>query len=63
MSSYQIHRLVRLHKKAERHSNEYRKLLGDCGAQSKALWHLRKAERLYSQVAGLIRDFASAPAD
>jgi hypothetical protein len=63
MSSYQIHQLVRLHKKAERHSNEYKRLLGDLSAQSKALGHLQKAERLYYQVSCLIRDFASAPAD
>ncbi len=35
----------------------------DRSTQSKALWHLQKAELLYSQVSGLIRDFASTPAD
>ena len=43
MSSYQIHRLARLHKKAERHANEYKMLSGERSAQSKALWHLQKA--------------------
>ena len=62
MSFHQIQRLIRLHEKAERHSNEYKRLLGDRSAQSKALWHLQKAERLYSQVSGLIRDFTSTPA-
>ena len=62
MACHQMDRLIRLHKKAERHSNEYKRLLGDCSAQSKALWHLQKAERLYSQVSGLIRDFTSTPA-
>ena len=59
MSSYQIQRLARLHKRAERHTNEYKRLLGERSAQSKALWHLQKAERLYSQVRDLIRDCAS----
>jgi hypothetical protein len=63
MTGHQIHRLVCLHKKAERHSNEYKRLLGDSSAQSKALSHLQKAERLYSQVSDLIRDFTSARAD
>jgi hypothetical protein len=62
MACYQIERLIRLHKKAERHSNEYKRLLGDRSAQSKALWHLQKAERLYSQVSSLIRDFTLTPA-
>lgn len=57
MSFYQIHRLVRLHEKAEQHSNEYKKLSGMPSAQSKALWHLKKSERLYSQIGGIIRNF------
>ena len=48
MNFNQISRLVRLHEKAEQHSNEYKKLLGNCSAQSKALRHLREAERLRS---------------
>jgi hypothetical protein len=63
MNCYPMDRLIRLHKKAERHSNEYRRLLGDCGTQSEALRHLQKAERLYSQVSGLIRDLTSAQFD
>ena len=63
MACHQVDRLIRLHKKAERHSSEYKRLLGDRSAQSKALWHLQKAERVYSQVSGLIRDFTSTPAD
>ncbi len=62
MARHQMARLIRLHKKAERHSNEYKRLLGDRSAQSKALRHLQKAERLYSQVSDLIRDVASTPA-
>lgn len=62
MACHQIDRLIRLHEKAEWHSNEYKRLLRDCRAQSKALRHLQKAERLYSQVSGLIRDFTSTPA-
>jgi hypothetical protein len=58
-----MRQLIRLHQKAEWHSNEYKRLLSDCCAQSKALRHLQKAERLYSQVAGLIRDITSTPAD
>ena len=57
MSFYQIQRLIRLNEKAEWHSNEYKRLLGDRSAQSKALWHLQKAELLYSQISGIIRDF------
>jgi len=63
MACHRIDRLIRLHKRAERHSNEYRRLLMDRRTQSKALWHLQKAELLYSQVSGLIRDFAPPPAD
>ena len=55
--------LIRLHKRAERHSNEYRKLLRDSGAGPEALRHLQKAERLYSQVSSLIRNLTSAQAD
>jgi hypothetical protein len=59
---HHMDRLIRLHKEAEQHSSEYKRLLRDRSAQSKALWHLQKAERLYSQVSGLIRDFNSTPA-
>jgi len=56
MTLFQIKRLIRLHEKAERHSNEYKRFSADLSTQSKALCHLRKAERLYSQIAGLIRE-------
>ncbi len=62
MTIYHIRRLVRLHQKAERHENEYKKLLGEPSALSKAFWHKRKSEQLYSQVSGLIRNFAAADA-
>ncbi len=55
-----IRRLVHLHEKAMRHSENYKKLSGDRSAQSKALNHLRKAEQLYSQISGIIRDINSA---
>jgi hypothetical protein len=59
MTLIQIKRLIRLHERAERHTNEYRRFSADLGTQSKALCHLRKAERLYSQIAVLIRDSTS----
>ena len=59
MNFYQISRLIRLHEKATRHSDEYKRLSEDLYAQSKAIRHLRKAEQFYSQVRGLIRDCAS----
>ena len=55
MTVYNIRRLVRLHEGAERHANEYKKLLMDPSARSKALRHKRKSEQLYSQVSGLLR--------
>ena len=57
MTVYQIRRLVRLHERAERHANEYKKLLMDMdpSTRSKASWHKRKSEQLYSQVSGLLR--------
>ena len=63
MSFHQIQRLIRLNGKAERHSSEHKRLLGDRSAQSKALWHLQKAELLYFEILYRIRDFASAPTD
>ncbi|MGO9018164.1 MAG: hypothetical protein ACLQVJ_07415 [Syntrophobacteraceae bacterium] len=60
MTYYQIRRLVRLHDKAMRHSENYKKLSREMGAQSKALDHLMKAERLYRQVSIMIRDISSA---
>ena len=62
MTAYQIRRLARLHEKAERHANEYKRLSRDGSVQSKAvLLHLRKAERLHSQISGIIRGSNSAP--
>jgi len=63
MSFYQIHRLTRLHERAERHSNEYKRLSAERSAQSNALWYLQKAERLYFEISGRMRDFASTPTD
>ncbi len=60
MNFYQISRLVRLYERAEQHSNEYKKLVGNCSAQSKALRHLRKAEQLRSKISRLIRDLTPA---
>jgi len=37
-------------------SEDYKKLSGDLSAQSKALNHLRKAERLYREISGIIKD-------
>ena len=59
MNLYQIRQLVSLHEKAEQHSNEYKRLLRDRSALSKALRHLRKAEQLRSQLSGLLRDLTS----
>ncbi len=57
MTLYRIRRRVRLHERAERQANEYKRLSGNRSAQSKSFWHMRKAEQLYSQVLRLIRDF------
>jgi hypothetical protein len=62
MTYWQIRRLVRLHEKATRHSENYKKLSGDLSAQSKALDHLKKAERLYFQISGIIRNINSTRA-
>ncbi|MGC9966906.1 MAG: hypothetical protein ABSE08_16000 [Syntrophobacteraceae bacterium] len=61
MTAYQIRRLVRLHEKATRHLNEYKRLSRDLSAQSKATEQLRKADRLHSQISDIIRDINSAP--
>jgi hypothetical protein len=62
MTYSKIRRLVRLHEKATRHSENYKKLSEDPRAKSKALDHLKKAERLYRQVSSLIRDISAAQA-
>jgi hypothetical protein len=59
MTYCQVRRLVRLHEKATRHSENYKKLSTDPGEQSKALDHLMKAERLYRQISGIIRNINS----
>jgi hypothetical protein len=56
MNYSRIRRLIRLHQKAERHKNEYKRLFSDRSAQSKALWHLQKADQLHSQILGIMRD-------
>jgi hypothetical protein len=58
MNIHQVRRLIRLHEKAARHSDKYERL-SELNAQSKALRHLRQAERFYSQIRGMIRDCAS----
>ena len=60
MTIHQIRRLIRLHERATLHANEYRRLSGDLGAQSKARRHLEKADRLHLQVRSLIKDCAVA---
>lgn len=55
-------RLFRLHRRAEQHANEYKRLLQDRSSQSRALEHLRKAERLYSHVRELIMAWTSVTA-
>ena len=62
MTECQIRRLVRLHEKATLHSENYKKLSEDPSAEAGALNHLRKAERLYSQISAIIRDINSAQA-
>lgn len=66
MTVHQMRRLIRLHEKASLHSNEYKRLSVEqsLGAQSEAIGHLRKAERIYSQVADQTRkDRTPAVAD
>jgi hypothetical protein len=46
--------LIRLHARAVKHANEYGRLSKDRNVQSKALRHLRKAERLFCRVSDLI---------
>jgi len=59
MTYFQICRLVRLHEKATRHSENYKKLLGDPSSQSKAFKHMRQAKRLYCQISGIISDIST----
>ncbi len=62
MTVHQARRLIRLYEKAELHAVAYRRLSMERSAQSKALRHLEKSERFYSQVRGLLRDCSSATA-
>jgi len=62
MTCRKVRRLVLLHEKAKRHYAKYKELPRDLSAQSKALDHLRKAERLYREISGIIRDISSAQA-
>jgi hypothetical protein len=55
MTVYEIRRVVSLHERAERHDNEYKRLLVEPSARSKALWHKRKSEQFYSRVSNLLR--------
>jgi hypothetical protein len=55
MTSMQIKRLIRFDEKAKLHVKEYLRFSADPSTQSKALSHLEKAARLYSNIAGLIR--------
>lgn len=58
MTISHVRRVVTLHERAEQHADQYKRLSIDPSAQSKALEDQRKADRLYSQVSELIRDFA-----
>jgi hypothetical protein len=60
MTYCQSRRLVRLHKKATRHWENYEKLSSGQSGQPKALDHLMKADQLSRQIAGMIRDISSA---
>ncbi|MGC9196632.1 MAG: hypothetical protein ACP5IL_14445 [Syntrophobacteraceae bacterium] len=62
MNPEQKLRLIRLHQRAEQHANEYRRLSRNLSTHSKALHHLRKAERLYSHVRELIANYTSLTA-
>ena len=62
MTYYQIKRVIHLHERVQRHLTQYGRFSTDLSTQSKALRHLRKAARLYSQILGMIRDSASIPA-
>lgn len=62
MTVEQKQRLFRLHRRAEQHANEYKRLLQERSTHPKALKHLRKAERLYSHVRDLIMAWTSVRA-
>jgi|GEM_PF-1236846 hypothetical protein len=63
MTYTQVRRLVRLHEKAEWHTNGYKRLLQIRSARSRALRHLQKAEQLYFQISRIIRDSTSLRAN
>jgi hypothetical protein len=54
MTAYQAGRLIRLHQRAEHHANEYKRLSVD-SSSAKATEHLRKVEKLFSQIRDIIR--------
>ena len=58
MTSTKTGRMVQLHERADRHRKSCKRLMGDRSVQSRDLHHSTKAERLYSQVASIIPDFA-----
>jgi len=62
MTSIQIKRLIRVHERAEWHVKEYLRFSTDPSTESKALSHLRKAERLHFQISAIIRDSNSLQA-
>jgi hypothetical protein len=63
MTFSQIKRLIRLHEKAEKHSSEYKVFSAIKGTQSKALFHLNKAERLYSEISHIIKNSTPVSVD
>ena len=56
MTVHHARRLVRLHRKAEQHANEYKRLSGDPGTKLKALTHLHKVQRLFCQISDILRE-------
>jgi hypothetical protein len=57
MSLHQtFNQLIRLHRRAEHHANEYKRLTMVEGAKGQAQRHRRKAVQLHSQISDLIRD-------
>ncbi|MGO9313419.1 MAG: hypothetical protein ACLQBD_32780 [Syntrophobacteraceae bacterium] len=63
MTYHQIKRVIHIHERVQQHLTEYRRFSTDSSTQSEALWHLREAGQLYSQISSIIRDSASIPAN
>jgi hypothetical protein len=55
MTYSEIRRLLRLHERAQQHACESKKLAGNPGSQSKALWHMKRSQALCLQVSAMIR--------